>query len=293
MIVNAAAGTGHAEDIAQQLVALFAEHGLRAEVKCAQGPEAERLAREAMRSRPQLLVAGGGDGTLSSVADAVRGTETALGVLPLGTFNHFAKDLGIPLELAEAVKVIAQGERTRVDVGELNGACFINNASLGIYPVIVRRREFQQRTLGRRKFSAMIWAIWSVLRRSPFMRLRVELDGESRVWRAPFIFIGNNVYNMQGFDIGTRERIDCGKLSLYSTPRGSRRGLVKLALHALFGRLEQSKDFVSAEAREVRVESRHARMRVAADGELRLLQTPLEFRVVPRSLIVMTPQRSA
>ena len=293
VIVNAAAGAGHPEDLAERLGALFSEHGLRVEVKLAHGAEAERLARDAIRSRPPLLVAGGGDGTLSAVADVVRGTDTALGVLPLGTFNHFAKDLGIPMDLAEAVKAIAQGERSRVDVGEVNGACFINNASLGIYPVIVRRREFQQRALGRRKFSAMIWAIWSVLRRSPFMRLRVELDGESRAWRAPFIFIGNNVYNMQGFDIGTRERLDCGELSIYSTPRGSRWGLAKLALHALFGRLEQAKDFVAATGRELRVESRRARLRVAADGEVRLLQTPLEFRIVPRSLVVMTPPRSA
>ena len=295
VIVNASAGGGHESALAEQLRELFGQHGMSVEVSCAHsGEELTELARRAMRSKPSILVAGGGDGTLSALADAVRGTDTAFGVLPLGTFNHFAKDLGIPVDLAKAVEVIARGERTAVDVGELNGACFLNNASLGIYPVIVRRREFQQRALGRRKFSAMIWAIWSVLRQSPFMRLRVELDGgESHAWRAPFIFVGNNIYKMEGFDIGTRERLDCGELSIYSTPRGSRWGLVKLALHALFGRLEQSKDFVGTVARELRVESRRPRLRVAADGEVRLLQTPLEFRIVPRSLLVMTPKPEA
>ena len=177
-------------------------------------------------------------------------------------------------------------------MGELNGTCFLNNASLGVYPVIVRRRDFQQRQLGRRKFSATVWAIWSVARRSPFMRLRIALDGKERAWRAPFVFIGNNAYRMQGFGIGTRERIDCGELSVYSTPRGSRAGLLKLALHALFGRLEQSKDFFAMSAAEVQVESSRPLLRVAADGEVRLLQTPLELRIVPRSLVVMTPPRS-
>ena len=295
VIVNATAGGGHEAAVAERLRELFGRHGMSVEITCARsGEELTELARRAMRSKPPILVGGGGDGTLSALADAVRGTDTAFGVLPLGTFNHFAKDVGIPVELEKAVEVIAQGQRTTVDVGELNGTCFLNNASLGIYPVIVRRRDFQQRELGRPKFSAMIWAIWSVLRRSPFMRLRVEVDGgEPRAWRAPFIFIGNNIYKMQGFDIGTRERLDCGELSIYSTPRGSRWGLVKLALHALFGRLEQSKDFVGAAARELRVESRRPRLRVAADGEVRLLQTPLEFRIVPRSLVVLTPKPEA
>ena len=293
MIVNASAGPGHAAELSDRLRELFARHGLEVEVLPAtSGEELTQLAKRAMRAKPALLVGGGGDGTLSALADVVRGTKTAFGVLPLGTFNHFAKDLGIPLELEKAVEVIARGERKEVDVGELNGACFLNNASLGVYPVIVRRREFQQRELGRRKFSAMMWAIWSVLRRSPFMRMRIEVDGQSRAWRAPFVFIGNNAYNMTGFAIGTRERLDCGELSIYSTPRGSRWGLIKLILHALFGRLEQAKDFVALSAREIRVESRQPRLRVAADGEVRLLQTPLEFRAIPHGLTVITPPRS-
>ena len=293
MIVNASAGAGHAEALSARLRELFAKHGLEVEVMAAaSGEELTQMARKAMRAKPALLVGGGGDGTLSALADAVRGTQTVFGVLPLGTFNHFAKDLGIPLELEKAVEVIVGGVRTAVDVGEVNGTCFINNASLGIYPVIVRRREFQQRELGRRKLSAMVWATWSVLRSSPFMRMRIEVDGESHAWRAPFVFIGNNAYNMSGFALGKRERLDCGELSIYSTPRGSRWGLVKLALHALFGRLEQAKDFVAISAREVKVESRHGRLRVAADGEVRVLPTPLEFRAIPRALNVMTPPRS-
>jgi diacylglycerol kinase family enzyme len=285
---------GHAAQAAERLKALFARHGLEVEVRFARsGDDLAELARKALEAGPPVLVAGGGDGTLSAVADVVRGTGTAFGVLPLGTFNHFARDLGIPAGIEAAVEVIARGERRAVDVGEVNGTCFLNNASLGIYPVLVRRRDFQRERLGRRKLSAMLWAAWTVLRQAPFMRLRVEVDGQSRAWRAPFIFIGNNAYSMSGFDIGTRERLDCGELSVYSTPRGSRWGLVKLALHALVGRLEQSKDFVAAIAHELRVESKRPRLRVAADGEVRLLQTPLEFRIVPRSLIVMAPRREA
>lgn len=294
MLLNLSAGPGHAARTIERLKSHFDDAGVRVCISRARdGAELGSLASEAMQKSPGLLIAGGGDGTLSAVADVTRQTRTALGILPLGTFNHFAKDLGIPLDLARAVRTAVHGERTLVDVGEVNGSCFLNNASLGIYPVIVRRRDFQQRQLGRAKLSATLWAIWSVARRSPFMRLKIAIDGEERGWRAPFVFIGNNAYRMQGFGIGTRERIDCGQLSVYSTPRGSRSGLLKLALHALLGRLEQSKDFFAVSAAEVQVESSRPLLRVGADGEVRLLRTPLEFRVVPRSLLVMTPPGSA
>ncbi len=294
MVLNLSAGPGHAGGTVERLQSHFDEIGVRVCISQARdGTELGDLAREAMRKAPGLLLAGGGDGTLSAIADVTRQTETALGILPLGTYNHFARDLGIPLDLARAVRTAVCGERRRVDVGELNGTCFLNNASLGIYPVIVRRRDFQQRQLGRRKFSATVWAIWSVARRSPFMRLRIALDGQERAWRAPFVFIGNNAYRMQGFGIGTRERIDCGELSVYSTPRGSRSGLLKLALNAIFGRLEQSKDFFRMSAAKVHVESSRPLLRVAADGEVRLMRTPLELRIVPRSLVVMAPARGA
>jgi diacylglycerol kinase family enzyme len=121
------------------------------------------------------------------------------------------------------------------------------------------------------------------------MDLTLELDGKNFARRTPFVFIGNNVYEMQGFDIGRRARLDAGVLSVYVTHRGRRLGLLALALRALFGRLEQSRDFEAATATELRIETRHKRLLVATDGEVAALDLPLHYRIRPRSLRVMAP----
>lgn len=268
----------------------FKEAGLKARITaCGPGEDVREFARQALKQRPPVLVAAGGDGTISALADVVRGTDTALGIVPLGTLNHFARDLGIPLDLVKAVRAIAQGRRTRVDVGEVNGSCFLNNASLGIYPDIVRERLRQQQRLRRSKRYAMLWATAAVLQRAPLVELTLALDGEVHHYRAPFVFVGNNDYAMEGFDIGTRARLDGGTLNVYTTRRSTTGALVRLALRAMLGRLRQADDFMESSVSSLRVDSRRRRLLVATDGELTSMETPLEFRIRPRALQVIVP----
>ena len=291
VILNATAGTGHDAETHKELHELFGRHGMVPDIHTArEGSEIEAQVRKAMDSAPPMIVVAGGDGTVSAVASILRGTPITLGILPEGTLNHFARDLGIPAERERAIEVLATGAPVAVDVGEVNGRPFINNASLGLYPDIVRDRTRQQRRLGRGKYWAMFWAIFGVLGRSPFMRLRLELDGDPLHCLAPFVFIGNNQYVMEGFSIGTRSSVRDGRLSVYTTQRHGRAGLLRLALRALFGRLAQAKDFLSTDARRVRVESTRRRILVATDGEVTAMETPLEFNVRPASLRVMLPR---
>jgi diacylglycerol kinase family enzyme len=292
VILNGRAG-GRSAD-AEALGAAFHGAGLVARINTfARGEEIRKLARRALRERPPVLVAAGGDGTVSAVADLVRGSGTALGVIPVGTLNHFARDLGIPLDPAEAARVIAAGRRVGVDVGEVNGRAFINNASLGLYADLVRKRKRQQRHLRRSKRMAMLWAALEVLERSRLLDLRLELEERvhDRVQecRAPFVFVGNNDYVLEGFEIGRRERLNGGMLNVYTTRRSSAAGLFGLALRALFGRLRQADDFAESAVRSLRVESRRRRLLVATDGELHAFDTPLEFRIRPRALQVIVP----
>jgi len=289
VLLNCKAGPGHAHAEIDKLRRAFDEAGLEAEVVQCHGQDVGEAAREALKARPAVLVAAGGDGTVSAVASMVRGTPSALGVVPSGTLNHFAKDLGIPLDAKEAARTIAAGRRISVDVGEVNGRCFINNASLGLYPGIVRERARQQQRLRRSKRWAMLWATLAVLDRPPLLELRLEVDGHAREIRAPFVFVGNNDYEMEGFDVGTRARLDAGLLDIYTTRRRSSAGLVMLALHALFGRLRQADDFLEANARELRVASPRPRLLVATDGEVVSMETPLEFVLRPRALEVIVP----
>jgi diacylglycerol kinase family enzyme len=249
-------------------------------------------ARAAVAQRVGMVVAGGGDGTINAVASVVVDSGVPFGVLPLGTLNHFAKDLNIPLELDAAIANLASGVRTKVDVGEVNGTIFLNNSSLGLYPDIVRDREKQQRRLGRGKWLAFCWATMAALRRYPFLDVRLTLNGQHMTRRTPFVFIGNNEYLMQGLNIGERERLDRGHLSLYVAQRPGRLGLVRLAFHALFGRLKQQKDFDVLTARELDIETHHTRLRVATDGEVTVMAPPLRYRIRAAALTVVVPAAS-
>jgi diacylglycerol kinase family enzyme len=292
VIINAASGTTDKEDERQILADIFSANDFEARIELAQsGAEIVEMAKRAVKSGSQTIVAGGGDGTVSAVAAELVGTEKILGVLPFGTLNHFAKDLNIPLDLEEAARVIIAGHVANVDVGEINGHIFINNSSLGLYPDIVRRREQRQR-LGYGKWNSLFRSTFKVLRRYPFLNIRLNADGKEIVTRTPFVFIGNNSYEMDSFNIGGRTCLDAGHLSLYMTPRTSRFGLLQIALRALFGNLQQAKDFISLCTDEVWIETRHKQLRVAMDGEVEMLETPLHYRVRPAALRVIVPAKT-
>lgn len=254
------------------------------------GSEMVDAARAAVAAQVDVVVAGGGDGTINAVAGVLVGTGRAFGVLPLGTLNHFAKDIGIPLGLDDAVANIATGKPVDVDVGEVNGQIFLNNSSLGLYPDIVRDREKQQHRLGREKWVAACWATLGALRRYPFLNVHVQLDdGTRRLRRTPFVFIGNNEYTMQGFSIGERKTLNGAKLSLYIAQRPGRLALFRLGWSALCGRLAQERDFDVITANNLNIDTRYTRMRVATDGEVTVMVTPLHYRIRPGALRVIVP----
>jgi YegS/Rv2252/BmrU family lipid kinase len=289
VIVNSSSGTGHEPGIQQRLETAFKAAGVDARVSLAQtGSAITALAQQAVSSDAEIIVAAGGDGTINSVASAIIGTDKTLGVLPFGTMNHFAKDLLIPLDLQSAVRTIVRGHKSSVDIGDVNGHIFINNSSLGLYPNIVRERERQQR-LGWGKWPAYVWAALAVMRRYPFLDIQVGVEGKELRSRTPFIFVGNNEYEMETLNIGSRACLDKGELSLYITNRTGRLGLIRLALHALLGGLHQEKDFVALCTKEIRIETRHKRVRVALDGEVKLIAPPLHYRSLPAALRVLTP----
>jgi diacylglycerol kinase family enzyme len=207
----------------------------------------------------------------------------------MGTLNHFAKDLRIPLELDAAIDVIARGRQLAVDMGEVNGRLFINNSSLGLYPDIVLDRERQRQRLGRGKWAALLAASLHAARRYPVLSLQLEVDGRSIERRSAFVFIGNNEYRMEGFEIGERSSLSGGQLSLYVTQRTGRFGLLRLALRALVGRLRQASDFDMLPSKVLVVRTQHRRMRVATDGEVTTMQTPLHYRIRPGVLQVAVP----
>jgi diacylglycerol kinase family enzyme len=289
VIINAGSGSVDDAALMTRIRESFSARGILPRfLVCAPGQDIRRHAEEAVRSGCTTLVAGGGDGTVSTVASVVTGTDAVLGLLPLGTLNHFAKDTGIPLELDEAVGVIAAGHFSRVDVGEVNGRTFLNNSSLGLYPRIVGRRQAEQR-LGRSKWWAFTKGVLTVLGRYPLLRVVLACDGTEIRRTTPFVFIGNNEYEIHGFSIGTRARIDSGALSVYTTHRMGRSGLLILLLRALVGRLRDAQDFDTISATEVQVAVGGKAVRVAIDGEVTLMSPPLLYRSRKEALRVLLP----
>lgn len=290
VIINADSGPSSNDAVRRKIAELFEAGGIEARISIAKnGTDLLELARRAVRGDAATVVAGGGDGTINAVASTLIDTDKALGVLPLGTLNHFAKDLKIPLDLEGAARTIIANHAVNVDVGEVNGHIFLNNSSLGLYPSIVHKREQQQR-LGHGKWPAFVWAAFSVMRRYPFLDVKLNADGRKISSRTPFVFVGNNKYEMENFNIGTRARLDAGQLSLYFSHRTRRLGLVKLGLRALVGPVEQVEEFVAMVTTEVLIETRRSRIRVATDGEIMLMRPPLRYRVRPGALSVIVPE---
>ena len=229
-------------------------------------------------------------GTISSVAAIVSETEKTFGVLPLGTFNNFSKDLQIPQDIGDAVRVIADGHTAEIDLAELNGRIFINNSSIGLYPRIVRNRVKQQQRMGYSKWRAAVWATLRMFRVSPYLKVGIVVDGKLFVRKTPFVFVGNNEYEMELYNIGRRPALDQGKLSVYFLHRGGRLGVIMLLMRTITGSVKQWRDFEQVLSETVSIQTRRKRMHVAFDGEVATVETPLKYKIVPKALRVLVPR---
>jgi diacylglycerol kinase family enzyme len=213
-----------------------------------------------------------------------------LGVLPLGTLNHFARDAGIPLDLEGAVAVIAGGHSREVDVAEVNGRIFINNSAVGLYPELVREREAQQKHLGRSKRLAMLSAGVRAFWRFRKKRLVIRIAGREAPIETPLLFVGNNRYRMTPLALGKREAIDRGKLCIYAPLARSPLHFLWLSIRAVIGRERELEDFVTIDAAEAEIESIRPKIAVATDGEAQMMDTPLHYRIRPGALNLLVPQ---
>jgi diacylglycerol kinase family enzyme len=293
VIMNIAAGSiglARAEEQRAAVRDAFVAAGVEVDLRPAEGPKLTETARAAAASGVDAVVAAGGDGTVSAVASALAGGDVPMAVLPLGTLNHFARDLGMPKDLAEAARAIAEGRLARVDVGEVNGRVFVNNSSIGLYPLVVRAREAEQKRTGHGKWRAMAAAIWRVLRRFPLVSVLVKTEAGSIVTRTPFVFVGNNTYEFRPLAIGRRSALDGGHLCLYTFRCTSRWKLLWLAVRAIFQDAESvdNVEVAAVDALEV-VLPRRRHVQVAADGEVITLRSPLRYAVRAGALPVIVP----
>jgi diacylglycerol kinase family enzyme len=292
VIINERSGTTGSADAGLEIQSLFGKHGARVRLERVRDPgDLAARARQAA-SRGDMLVAAGGDGTVSAVAAVAVSSGATLGVLPMGTLNHFAKDLGLPLDLKSAVQTIVAGQVGQLDVGDVNGRLFVNNSSVGLYPRMVWEREAEQRR-GRRKWTAFGIAVLNTWRNYRMIAARLDANGSTTMLRTPFIFVGNNQYTAEGFRLGGRSRLNDGVLSIFVAPECGRFEILSLPLRALTGRLRSdAAPFVAFQSDTVTVDVMHRRTSVALDGEVQLMAPPLVYRVRPRALRAIVPETS-
>jgi diacylglycerol kinase family enzyme len=251
-----------------------------------------RLARQALEEGARTVVAAGGDGTVSGVAEAVVGSGAWLGILPQGTFNFFARGLDIPQEIDAAIAVLAAGYTRSLQLGEVNGRIFLNNCSLGLYPSILQEREDVYRRWGRSRIAAY-WSVLVALTafRRP-MRLSLTLDGQHEHLRTPLVFIANSAYQLEQYKLDGAQAVRAGHFALFAVPCKTRRELVEAALRLAQGAARRNEEFLLRTAQEIRIDTGRRRALVARDGEKLEMEMPLviHHRTEPLRIIVPDAQ---
>ncbi|NIJ18570.1 diacylglycerol kinase family enzyme [Sphingomonas naasensis] len=286
VLVNRSGGTAAArgDALGPEIEKAFADAGLAIDLQLLPGDRvAEAAAKVADR---ELVVVGGGDGTLGGAAGALAHAGATLGILPLGTRNHLARELGVPLKLPEAAKLIATGTQRRIDLARVNDHVFVNNASIGFYPDLVHQRE----DMALPKKLAALPAAAAAVRRMRHRRLRLEMPDREESVVTPMLFVGNNRYVLEAGKLGQREALDDGVLSVYAVASRRRMALIGFALRALIGRADPDRDFAAiGDTPELRVTGPKRCIDVALDGEVKSLAVPLDFTLEARALSVIAP----
>jgi YegS/Rv2252/BmrU family lipid kinase len=281
---------GKAADGAEARVGeALAAAGIDSDILLVEARDCADRAAACVKQGAELVIAAGGDGTMSTIAGALAGTSAAMGILPLGTLNHFARDLGIPFGLGEAAKLIAAGRRRRIDLAEVNGRTFVNNASIGLYPLMVVDRDSQRQRLGRSKRLAMLVASLRTMARFHANRLAISSDGGEERVDTPLLFVGNNHYRLAMPGAGRRQALDGGELSVMLMRSKSLPGFLAATGRALLG-ISRADDLVRLDGvRELKVGSPRSHLTLAIDGETVALAPPLAFRMRPKALCVIAP----
>ena len=287
-LLNAGSGAGAADTLDATIAERFVDvpHELHRPARPADLPKLARTLADGA-GEGDVVVAVGGDGTVNAVVAAMRSSRGVMGVVPLGTFNYFARALNIPLDPDGALDVVKSGMPRLCSIGLVNGAVFLNNASLGLYTALIREREADKKRFGRRRIVAMLSAARVLLRgRSPF-HLRLEIDGAPGVIATPLVFVGNNPVQLE--ELGFADVAADDELTVVALKPVTRWQMLGLVVRAFFGRLARAEELDAVGAHALELAGNRRRVDVAIDGELVSMTMPLRFTREPAAVRVLAP----
>lgn len=285
VIYNPKSGTNNNLD---EIKKAFAAHDVQPTYLPITSKQLHRHVKTESAKSQAVIVAAGGDGTVSFVASMLHGTKAKMGVIASGTLNHFAKDMGLPLNAKKAVATIVKGNVRSIDAAMVNKRVFVNNSSIGLYPRSLRAREQYDGQIG--KWPAAVLGAIKVLARPRRYRVTLTIDGKDITRRTPFVFIGNNDYHVNKQPFSRREEMDAGKLSVYIIKANNAFGVFRMFMHALFTKKRRTAEFEIYHVPAFTIATkRHRKLHVAYDGEVATLKTPLVYASLPKSLRVIAP----
>jgi len=294
-VINSRAGQAlglSGDALAREAKATFEAAGHHIAVELVDPATMDAALDRAAADAPDVLLAGGGDGTVTSAARRVLGTNIALAILPLGTVNRLARDLGIPLAPDAALKALAAGEFRHIDVAEVNGEVFLCNSLLGLPPKIsAERQALRGRPLGER-----LRGYFALLRTILAARghLDIIIDGaeaERRHARVFSLAVSNNLYDEKPGLVFSRKALTDEKLGVYIAKPHTGLGLIWVLIRASLGLWRGDDRLEQLSASEVTITTRRKKaLRLSNDGEVVRIRTPLHYRVRPGALRVLVPQ---
>lgn len=282
-------GSGRSSREADAVEAAMAVLGDRATLWRVDGRDLDDAGAQAVAQGFGAVVAAGGDGTVMSVAGAVAGSGKRFGVIPLGTFNYFARGLGIPEDPAGAAQVILDGHARPVALGEVNGRVFLNNVSLGVYPAILRQREEVYRRWGRRRLAAHWSVAKTFIRLGRPLYLTISADGQASRVVTPLLFVARSAFQVEHFGLDGADCVAAGRMAVFVAPKSGRAGLFASAFRLVRGATQEGRDFALTCADAVTIAARSRHLTVACDGEKFRMRTPLRLRVLHDALDVLAP----
>ena len=295
VILNTESGKDDTKPSADGIEEMFRSRGTRARVVTVTGGDdiPGRVRELIAQPGVDCVVAAGGDGTICAVAGALSESGIDLGVLPLGTFNYFARRFEIPEEVEGAVDAVCDGRTETIDLGSVNGRIFINNASIGLYPAILKVREDIYRRWGRSRLAAywsVVVAMATVYRP---MTMSIEIDGSREGAKTPTVFVAMSAYQLDEFGIEGSDAVRAGKFAVYLAPDCGRFTLMWKAMRIALGGVKKGEDFALFTGRHAVVTTKKTSQLIALDGERERMEGPFDFGIVKDALKVRVPSVAA
>lgn len=273
----------------QAIRAAFERRGAEVDLHCVDGAQCTETIQRVLESDAEIVVVGGGDGTLHSAVKLALPTGKTLGVIPLGTLNLLARDLHIPLELEAAAEALAAGRVRVIDIAEVNGEPYTNSSILGFYPQVVQERERQRKQHRLLKWPGAALALAKTLYKLPLLDVRLDWGEGPKRMRTPILVVSNNVYD-DGFGLVlTRQSLDAGKLGVYVARERNAFAMLRLMGRLVAGSWKQDEALDTYAVTSLTVHSRRHRLKMVNDGEIRKLHAPLHYRIRPGALKVLAP----